>query len=67
VRELRPSYLPADPVSRTTYQPGEPAQCDLWTVNESRRNSVQPDGECFENVIESGVPTIVIERATGRG
>jgi transposase len=30
VRELRPAYLPADPVSRTTYQPGELAQCDLW-------------------------------------
>lgn len=24
------SYLPVDPVSRTTYQPGELAQCDLW-------------------------------------
>jgi transposase len=30
VRELRPIYLPADPVSRTMYQPGELAQCDLW-------------------------------------
>ncbi|MEU5032500.1 IS21 family transposase [Streptomyces milbemycinicus] len=30
VRELRPAYLPADPVSRTAYQPGELAQCDLW-------------------------------------
>lgn len=30
VRELRPAYLPADPVSRTVYQPGEIAQCDLW-------------------------------------
>lgn len=30
VRELRPLYLPVDPVSRTTYQPGEIAQCDLW-------------------------------------
>ncbi|MGW1729390.1 IS21 family transposase [Streptomyces sp. NPDC002306] len=30
VRELRPSYLPVDPVSRTVYQPGELAQCDLW-------------------------------------
>ncbi|GAA0301566.1 hypothetical protein GCM10009540_21110 [Streptomyces turgidiscabies] len=28
--ELRPAYLPVAPVSRTTYQPGEPAQCDLW-------------------------------------
>jgi transposase len=30
VRELRPAYLPADPVSRTAYEPGELAQCDLW-------------------------------------
>ncbi|MDO0915178.1 hypothetical protein QQM39_31480 [Streptomyces sp. DT2A-34] len=30
VRELRPVYLPADPVSRTAHQPGEPAQCELW-------------------------------------
>jgi transposase len=30
VRELRPVYAPVDPVSRTTYLPGERAQCDLW-------------------------------------
>jgi transposase len=30
VRELRPAYLPVDPVSRTTYEPGELALCDLW-------------------------------------
>ena len=30
VRELRPVYQPADPVSRTVYSPGELAQCDLW-------------------------------------
>jgi transposase len=30
VRELRPVCAPADPVSRTTYQPGERAQRDLW-------------------------------------
>ncbi|MFF4148229.1 IS21 family transposase [Streptomyces sp. NPDC001698] len=30
VRELRPAYLPVDPVSRTAYEPGELAQCDLW-------------------------------------
>lgn len=30
VRLLRPEYKPADPASRTTYQPGELAQCDLW-------------------------------------
>jgi transposase len=30
VRVLRPVYAPADPSSRTTYDPGEVAQCDLW-------------------------------------
>jgi transposase len=30
VRELRPQYRPVDPVSRTSYRPGELAQCDLW-------------------------------------
>jgi transposase len=30
VRELRPVYLPPDPVSRTAYAAGEVAQCDLW-------------------------------------
>jgi transposase len=30
VAELRPAYLPVDPASRTSYAPGELAQCDLW-------------------------------------
>lgn len=30
IRELRPVYLPVDPSSRTSYEPGELAQCDLW-------------------------------------
>lgn len=30
VAELRPAYLPPDPASRTSYEPGEIAQCDLW-------------------------------------
>ena len=30
VAELRPAYLPPDPVSRTVYAAGEIAQCDLW-------------------------------------
>jgi transposase len=30
VRELRPLFLPPDPVGRTTYRPGELAQWDLW-------------------------------------
>ncbi|MFF3581306.1 ABC transporter substrate-binding protein [Streptomyces mirabilis] len=38
VRELRPAYLPVDPVSRTTYQPGELAQCDRWSPHHERRS-----------------------------
>jgi len=30
VAELRPAYLPPDPASRTSYEPGEVGQCDLW-------------------------------------
>lgn len=30
VRELRPAFRPVDPASRTVYEPGEIAQCDLW-------------------------------------
>jgi transposase len=30
VHQLRPLFRPVDPVSRTHYQPGELAQCDLW-------------------------------------
>jgi len=30
VAALRPLFAPADPASRTEYQPGELAQCDLW-------------------------------------
>jgi transposase len=30
VAELRPVYLPPDPASRTSYAPGELAQCDFW-------------------------------------
>jgi hypothetical protein len=29
VRQLRPSFVPPDPASRTSYLPGELAQCDL--------------------------------------
>ena len=28
--ELRPVYLPPDPASRTSYEAGDVAQCDLW-------------------------------------
>lgn len=30
VAELRPLFAPTDPASRTSYAPGELAQCDLW-------------------------------------
>jgi transposase len=30
VAELRPAYLPPDPAGRTSYEPGEIGQCDLW-------------------------------------
>nr|WP_194719710.1 IS21 family transposase [Cellulosimicrobium arenosum] len=30
VRALRPYYLPPDPASRTSYEPGHRLQCDLW-------------------------------------
>ena len=30
VAELRPAYLAPDPASRTSYEAGEIAQCDLW-------------------------------------
>ena len=30
VAELRPLFAPPDPASRTSYQPGELVQCDLW-------------------------------------
>ena len=30
VAVLRPFYLPPDPASRTTYDPGDRVQCDLW-------------------------------------
>jgi transposase len=30
VADLRPAYLPPDPAGRTSYEPGEIAQCDLW-------------------------------------
>ena len=30
IAQLRLVYRPVDPVSRTQYQPGELAQCDLW-------------------------------------
>lgn len=33
VAQLRPLYVPADPAGRTSYAPGEIAQCDFWFPN----------------------------------
>lgn len=30
VAQLRPLFVPLDPASRTSYDPGELMQCDLW-------------------------------------
>ena len=30
VAQLRPLFGPADPADRTTYEPGQIVQCDLW-------------------------------------
>jgi hypothetical protein len=30
IQRLRPFFRPVDPASRTQYEPGELAQCDLW-------------------------------------
>lgn len=30
IRAIRPEYVGVDPVDRTSYRPGEVAQCDLW-------------------------------------
>ncbi|MGI5255518.1 hypothetical protein [Actinacidiphila glaucinigra] len=46
VRELRPAYLPVDPVSRTVYEPRELAQCDL----------VVPTGRCPARLWPGGPP-----------
>ncbi|MCY0947265.1 IS21 family transposase [Streptomyces antarcticus] len=50
VRELRPAYLPVDPVSRTVYQPGELAQCDLWF----------PDADIPLGYGQSGRPPVLV-------
>ncbi len=49
VSELRPVYLPPDPASRTTYEPGEIAQCDFWFPTSSCRSAKArpgPRGSC---------------------
>jgi transposase len=38
VAELRPAYLPPDPAGRTSYEPGEIAQCDLWSRRSACRS-----------------------------
>jgi transposase len=51
VRELRLVYLPPDPASRTAYQAGEVAQCDLWfpaiTLSASARSAPRPGCRCW--------------------
>jgi transposase len=37
VAQLRPLYLPPDPAGRTSYAPGEIAQCDFWFPDIGRR------------------------------
>ncbi|MGG5753712.1 IS21 family transposase [Zafaria sp. Z1313] len=34
VRQIRPEYLPADPVDRLVHEPGKAVQCDLWFPHE---------------------------------
>jgi transposase len=43
VAELRPVYLPPDPVSRTTYLAGEITQCDLWVSRHRAAGGVRSD------------------------
>ncbi|MFE2710385.1 transposase, partial [Streptomyces mirabilis] len=48
--ELRPAYVPVDPVSRTVYRPGELAQCDLWF----------PDADIPLGYGQSGRPPVLV-------
>ncbi|MEU1564984.1 IS21 family transposase [Streptomyces mirabilis] len=50
IRELRPAYVPVDPVSRTVYRPGELAQCDLWF----------PDADIPLGYGQSGRPPVLV-------
>ncbi|MFF4291543.1 IS21 family transposase [Streptomyces sp. NPDC001601] len=50
IRELRPAYVPIDPVSRTVYRPGELAQCDLWF----------PDADIPLGYGQSGRPPVLV-------
>ena len=50
VRELRPLFAPPDPASRTQYQPGELAQCDLWF----------PPAECRWGAGQAGRPPVLV-------
>ena len=42
VAELRPAYLPLDPAGRTSYEPGEIAQCDLVVPADHVAGRVRP-------------------------
>ncbi len=45
VSDLRPVYLPPDPASRTTYEPGELAQFDFWFPTIELPVGVRPDSD----------------------
>ena len=42
VRELRPFYLPPDPSSRTSYDPGDRVQCDLCGCDSLKWPQLEP-------------------------
>ncbi|MCT2587544.1 IS21 family transposase [Actinophytocola gossypii] len=50
VQQLRPLFRPADPASRTEYQPGELAQCDLWF----------PPGDVPRGFGQTGRPPVLV-------
>jgi hypothetical protein len=46
VRELRPLFVPPDPVDRITYQPGAVAPCDLWFPPVAIPSVTESNGSC---------------------
>jgi transposase len=64
VAELRPAYLPVDPASRTSYGPGEIAQCDLWFPDV--RVPVGPAGVHGQVRTATQLPVLVMVSAYSR-
>src|SRR3954454_17418675 len=60
VAELRPAYLPVDPASRTSYEPGQIAQCDLWF------GDVQLAGGPGQGAPATALPVLVMVSAYSR-